>query len=711
MPRHAVLLVLTLLVPAPASAAKVTLWHAWRGDEQVALTEALAALQARRPDIVVEPLALPNEAFRQRLTNAIPHGNGPDLFIAAHESIGEWARGGLIVPATFPPELGPSAFVESTQRAVQWSDQSWAIPLASKSIALYHRAGAIPPPDLESWPSHPDRPAIAWEVGNFYYHAAILHAHGGHVFGTDGRPTLDSPEFIESLHTLIELQRRGLIPAEADGAMVTNLWRGGLADAVLAGPWFMGEIEAGFEVTVLPALRPGGAPLRPLLTVESLFRAARSDAADADVAEIITALAGFEGARLRAIRGRQVPSLRVAWQDPALASDTILGAFASQAALAEPMPNVPEMAAVWEPANRALRSVLRGDLSPEAAAARAQEELLRSLRPPPEASAPGPWLVALALFLLGGALVLVKRARARRVVPRLVATWASWIYVLPAVAGIALLVVLPFMVGAAVSLFAHQDGTYTFVGLRNFTRILFSSEEGVWEPMSFWFTLVVTVLWTAVNVLLHTGIGMGLALLLREPWVRLRGLWRVLLIVPWAVPNYITALIWKGMFNRQFGAINAVLVACGFEPVSWFSRFATSFAANVATNTWLGFPFMMVVTLGALQGIPRDLEEAAAVDGASAWQRFRHVTLPLLRPSLLPAVILGSVWTFNMFNVIYLVSGGEPGGSTEILITEAYRWAFTRQAQYGMASAYALLIFGILLVWGRLSSRLTEAPS
>jgi arabinogalactan oligomer/maltooligosaccharide transport system permease protein len=177
------------------------------------------------------------------------------------------------------------------------------------------------------------------------------------------------------------------------------------------------------------------------------------------------------------------------------------------------------------------------------------------------------------------------------------------------------------------------------------------------------------------------------------------------------VPNYITALIWKGMFNRQFGAVNALLGLFGVEPVSWFSHFATAFAANVATNTWLGFPFMMVVTLGALQAIPKELEEAADVDGASSWQRFRHVTLPLLRPALLPAVILGSVWTFNMFNIIYLVSAGEPDGSTDILITEAYRWAFTRQAQYGYASAYALLIFGILLLWGRATRRLSEAAA
>jgi len=191
--------------------------------------------------------------------------------------------------------------------------------------------------------------------------------------------------------------------------------------------------------------------------------------------------------------------------------------------------------------------------------------------------------------------------------------------------------------------------------------------------------------------------------------MKMKGIYRVLLIIPWAVPNYITALIWRGMFDTEFGAINALLGVLGLTPVSWFSQFATSFAANLTTNTWLGFPFMMVVTLGALQAIPRDLEEAAAVDGAGAWTRFRHITLPLLKPALMPAVILGSVWTFNMFNVIYLVSAGEPDGGTEILISEAYKWAFTRQAQYGYAAAYAVLVFGVLLIYSRITSRLTGA--
>jgi arabinogalactan oligomer/maltooligosaccharide transport system permease protein len=117
---------------------------------------------------------------------------------------------------------------------------------------------------------------------------------------------------------------------------------------------------------------------------------------------------------------------------------------------------------------------------------------------------------------------------------------------------------------------------------------------------------------------------------------------------------------------------------------------------------------MMVISLGALQSIPNDLYEAARVDGATRWQQFKTITLPSLKPALVPAVIISVIWTFNQFNVIYLVSGGEPGGSTEILITEAYKIAF-EQYRYGYAAAYSVVIFIILLTYGIWQNRVTGA--
>lgn len=286
----------------------------------------------------------------------------------------------------------------------------------------------------------------------------------------------------------------------------------------------------------------------------------------------------------------------------------------------------------------------------------------------------------------------------------------AYLYVTPAMAGMLLLVFAPFSVGILLSFFRHTGGgNYLFVGLQNFRDILFSQLYPFPHPLNFYFTLLVTILWTVLNVGLHVILGLALALLLKNPLLRMKEVYRVLLILPWAIPNYITALIWKGMFHQQFGAINALLTSVGLEGVSWFSSASTAFTANLVTNTWLGFPFMMVVSLGALQSIPSDLYEAADVDGANRWQKFRYITLPLLKPALFPAIILGCIWTFNMFNIIYLVSGGEPGGATDILITEAYRWAFQRGERYGYAAAYSTIIFLILLVYSLTTNRLTRA--
>ena len=323
--------------------------------------------------------------------------------------------------------------------------------------------------------------------------------------------------------------------------------------------------------------------------------------------------------------------------------------------------------------------------------------------------AEGQWALVVAVVLAAGVCVLGLLNKGQRMTHNLVRHRFAYGYVAPAAVGMLLLVFIPFGYGLGLGFFRHDHGTYTFVGLANFVEILTGGGHPLGHPLNFYFTLGVTVLWTASNVILHVTIGLALALMLKDPLMHFKGVYRVLLILPWAVPNYITALIWKGMFHQQFGAVNYVLGLVGVEKVSWWSDFSTAFIANVTTNTWLGFPFMMVVSLGALQSIPDDVYEAAAVDGASRVQSFFYITLPLLRPALFPAIVLGSIWTFNMFNIIWLVSEGQPGGASDILITEAYRWAFERADRYGLSAAYALVIFVILFGYTVVANRLSKA--
>src|SRR3569623_370608 len=186
----------------------------------------------------------------------------------------------------------------------------------------------------------------------------------------------------------------------------------------------------------------------------------------------------------------------------------------------------------------------------------------------------------------------------------------------PAAVAMSVLVAAPFVIGLLLGFYDHHQGTWTFIGLDNFTRILSGNGHSLDDPLNFWFILGVTVLWTVANIALHVTVGVSLALVLSRKWLRGKGLFRMLLILPWAIQNYITALMWKGMFQGQYGAVNSLLHAVGLSDVSWFGSWATAFSANVITNTWLGFPFMMVVALGALETIPKELYEAASVAGA-----------------------------------------------------------------------------------------------
>lgn len=297
----------------------------------------------------------------------------------------------------------------------------------------------------------------------------------------------------------------------------------------------------------------------------------------------------------------------------------------------------------------------------------------------------------------------------------------AYAYALPALIGMLVLVFFPFFYGIALSFTgstiynSDKPITEIWTGLKNFTEILGNFQIAkqtagglVFDYQNFYWTLLFTVVWTISNVTIGVTIGLLLALILNTKGLALRPIYRVLLIFPWAMPNYITALIWKGMFHQQFGVANQLIQVFGGQPIAWFEKTGTAFVTVLATNGWLSFPFMMVISLGALQSIPSDLYEAARVDGATRWQQFRSVTLPSLKPALIPAIILSVIWTFNQFNVIYLVTGGEPAHSTELLITQAYKFAF-EQYRYGYAAAYSTVIFLILLVYGIWQNKVTRA--
>jgi arabinogalactan oligomer/maltooligosaccharide transport system permease protein len=289
--------------------------------------------------------------------------------------------------------------------------------------------------------------------------------------------------------------------------------------------------------------------------------------------------------------------------------------------------------------------------------------------------------------------------------------WYAYALITPVLVVMALLVLYPLIRSIYFS-FTNADATnignpthpliakrapsYEVVGLKNYTDIL-SGKQLLGLEGDFWVVFVRTVTWTAVNVALHYGIGLGLAVMLNRK-IRARGLYRVLLMLPWAVPAYISAFAWKLLYNQN-GIFNRALDSAGVDGgISWLSHERWAFVAVVLVNVWLGVPFMMVALLGGLQSIPGELYEAAEVDGATPWQRFRNITLPGLRSVSFTVILLGTIWTFNMFAIIWLVTSGGPFGSTEILVTYSYK-AFYQRGSYSIAAAYGIVILSMLLIF------------
>ncbi len=668
----------------------VVVWHAYHGAEERALQDAADQFE-KQSGVDVQIVAVPWGGFDSKVETAVPRGNGPDVLITGHANIGKWSKLGVIEALT--PIEGLRPF---TVEALTYNGKVWGEPLAFKSpVLLYDPAVIKVPPRttdemlaLAADHTGPGKYGLAYEASTAYYHGAWLHGFGGSVL-VDGLAALDSAPSTEALRFVASLAP--YLPTRPTADRVGQLYDDGNAAMVISGPWFVADRTRPIAAATLPIVSATGQPARPYLTVEAAMLCPGHDGQALAFAEY---LAGPEGAAIRRDEGFQAVAADVPLTNPLLAT------LAAQAESAVPLPVDPDVQTAFEAENRALRRVLRGAVSPENAAQEAQAYWKSLVKPRPEPASPLPYAIVATFLGLLGAGAAGRAIGSRTAQIRTNAT--DYLWVLPATIAVFVLVAVPFLVGAGVSLFATWQGDYVFVGLDNFVNILTSRDWPLTSPMSFFYALGVTVAWTMANVALHVTLGVTLALALREPWIRLRPAFRALLVLPWAVPSYITALIWRTMFDAQYGAVNQLLGA----QIDWFGSFFAAFAANLTTNTWLGFPFMMVVTLGALQAIPRDLEEAAMIDGAGYFTRFRHVVWPLLAPALLPAVVMGSVWTFNMFIVVRLVSDGEPDGATELLVSQAYKWAFTRGNLYGYASAYAVIIFFVLLAYSRVTARL-----
>ncbi|HTP58336.1 MAG TPA: sugar ABC transporter permease [Spirochaetia bacterium] len=279
----------------------------------------------------------------------------------------------------------------------------------------------------------------------------------------------------------------------------------------------------------------------------------------------------------------------------------------------------------------------------------------------------------------------------------------------PAVIGLALLVVYPIcwevvLAFSNMSLRHFRDPTFSLAQAANNFALIFSAP--VLKQVTFFPVFLRTILWTVIQVTFHVGLGLGLALLLNRRLL-LKGLYKVLLVIPWAIPQVISCLTWRGEYHYEYGFLNIMLRDIGLPAVQWKSSALWNFIAMNITNIWLGVPFMMVICLGGLQSISKEYYEAAKMDGATGWKRLRSISLPLMAPILTPAVILGVIWTFNNFNVPYFINENNLETS-DILVTALFRAAFEYN-RYGFSAAFAIVIFLILFLFSAFYIRFTGA--
>ncbi len=386
MRKLALALLAALLAPA-ALAQDLVVWHAYRGGEKAAFEKVVAAYNARPgTKVKVAPLAVPYDAFADKITAAVPRGKGPDVFIYAQDRLGGWIEAGNVVePIDFyVDDALKQRFIPTTLEAMTYRGGLWGLPFNYKCITLIYNKKLVKAPpkttaELVSLGKSLTNKAggrfgLAWAYGDFYYVASMLNGFGGAVFGPGGKPTMNAPENAKALDLLVRWGKEGFLPAEPSSALITSLFNEGKAAMVFSGPWFLGEVakEVDYGLAPLPLIsEAGNKPMRPWMTVEGAYVAGPSKQKDAAF-DFVRYLTDVEAGRIMALEGRQSPAVKAVYDDPKVATDVVLAAFRKQVEVALPMPNLPEMTMVWSPATTALNKINRGSATPKDALDAAQ---------------------------------------------------------------------------------------------------------------------------------------------------------------------------------------------------------------------------------------------------------------------------------------------------------------------------------------------------
>jgi arabinogalactan oligomer/maltooligosaccharide transport system permease protein len=704
----------------------LTIWHQMTPQEREILRQVVAEYTGEHPGLEVDLLYKETEELRSAYQAAAIAGAGPELIFGPADQVGPFASMKVIQPLdSFLDSTALAAF--DPKGVVRYDSGDGGriyqlAPMVGNHLALVINRDLVrdAPRTMEALirtakaltvddngDGRPERYGLVWNYSEPYFFIPFFGGYGGRVMDDDARPTLAVDAMQRALELVLRLRDEArIIPQECDYNIADTMFKEGRAAMIINGPWsWSGYQEAGVPITIARIPRIDATGLWPTPMVSPKGYSLNANVAPGERRDAALELLRYlTGPRVQERFTRAlgvIPTSREVASAVWVEQDPTLRASMAQAAVGVPMPVVPEMRAIWDAMRPIVQGVMGGSITVDDAGSAMQRAAEQGIREMREGEGEGGSKSAVGAVLLLTALALcaalyltatrfvrpLLRMQAGR--ERETTRFALWM-IAPASLALLAVVAYPFAYNVLISL-----SNMSMTSIRSWEIVGFLQYKKVFVDPMFYRVLLRTVVWTLGNVTLHVVLGVFLALVIQQDLFGKR-FYKGLLILPWAVPQYITALTWRGEFNAEYGAVNLLLGHLGIAPVAWLSGEGTTFAACLIANVWLGFPFMMMIALGALQSIPRDLYEAARIDGAGPWERLVHVTIPLLKPVMVPAITLGIVWTFNNLNVVWLISnGGEPSNQTHILVTYVYKAAFNLY-RYGYAAALSMVIFAIL---------------
>ncbi len=720
-------LYLRLSTSSADSKTRIHIWHQMLYENRKALREMCDRYEEKHPEIEISLLYRETEELRSNYQSSAMGGSGPELIYGPSDQVGPFSTMGIIQPLDdlFEPEFFHD-FVDNA--VVRYKGRIWMVgDVVGNHLMLLYNKKLVPTPpkntdemirigqsltkDLNG-DGKTDQYGLVWNFTEPFFFAPWVGGFGGWLITDEGQPSLNTEPMVNAFKFIKSLRdEHKIIPKECDYEIANAMFKTGSAGMIINGDWSIGDYTGVVDFGIVPIPKVSATGLWPSPMVSTKGYSVNVNVKGdmlAKCKDLIRYLTSDEVQYYYASKLNMQPSSRAALKNPVVAENEVLSASAKCIEHGRPMPVQPEMRAIWDALRTQYQDALGDNVTPEEAARLSQLNAEKQIRDMNNILEPGPsvifikWIFPVLLLILlffyrSQIILFFKEFRENKF---------AYYMLLPAVIGIFSVVIFPFIFNIMLSLSNFSLRTFQdwqIVGFQHYREVLTEAR--------FYGILLKTIIWTVVNVFFHVTLGVFLAILINRTLPAKKTL-RTLMIIPWALPQYITALTWRGMFNQEYGSINLILTKFfHMTPIQWLSQPFEAFSACIITNIWLGFPFMMVIALGGLQSIPNELYEAARVDGASRFQQFKNITLPMLKPVMLPAIVLGIVWTFNNINVVWLVSNaGEPSDHTHILVSYVYKAAFNLY-RYGYGAALSMMIFLILLVFGIVFMKKTKATS